>query len=367
MAIYVERGTSTGIGTTATITPDRTVEFGRAFVLIHSSSSDTNTQGAGRWRLSGHINGSGDLKINKGADAATTGAVSYQIVSCDEQEFSVQTEHISVSTTQTSNTSTIDPVDTSRTFILGSLYMTSSPATSATRAAFFTYELTDENTVTVTRTNHDSEGAEVKPQVITWADWTGVKVYHGTDTLTVSIDTPTAYPHGVSDIDPAYTWLCTSFRHSTSGLEQCSVAAAITDGSNNYDEHNIYYERYDQVAAYSSVASWFLVRFPAQSFEIFHAAIADSGTATTDTLACSGTMYPDGAIFDFTASCNGAGTAFGRPAWRLNAFQTGGSGVLARAGIIRGYGGQASTIRGTFIDIGSFRPSNAAFWLGQIA
>jgi hypothetical protein len=65
MAIYIERGYTTGIGRFSTITTSRAVTQENSFVIIYSSSSDTTTQGANRWLISGSINSDGDLYVVK--------------------------------------------------------------------------------------------------------------------------------------------------------------------------------------------------------------------------------------------------------------------------------------------------------------
>ena len=75
MAIYVERGTDISIGRNSSVTPTRAVTKTNAFVIVDSSSSDTTSQGPGRWAIKGYINDNGDIAFVKGLDTTATGIV----------------------------------------------------------------------------------------------------------------------------------------------------------------------------------------------------------------------------------------------------------------------------------------------------
>jgi hypothetical protein len=374
MAIYIERGYTTGIGRFSTITTSRAVTQENSFVIIYSSSSDTTTQGANRWLISGSINSDGDLYVVKGSDSTATGAVSYVIVSCDEQEFTTQIVEQTFSAPNLAISIPIPvPVDTSNTMVIASCNSATTVPVASTAQMYATFELTDSSTVTATRAASGTYTLATKVQIISWSSWTGVKVFHGTDTISSNISSKTAFPHGISDINSDFTWLLTSFRHSTAGLEQCAIGASLVDGSGTANSENIYYQRYDQAATYSSVISWCLVRFPDDSILITHVASDDSGTGLTNTITIGGSsyMYPEGAFVVFTNSCNGTGTGFGRHVWIDVGFtlQTIGIGIGSIMNVIlsRGYSGQACEHEVQFIDLGNFRPQNPSMMHGVLA
>lgn len=363
MAIHIERGTELLIARSRTITPVRAVTETNSFVLIHSTSSDTSTQGAGLWRLAGNINSDGDLELNKGSNATPTGSVSYQIVSCDAGEFSVQVSPVTLSTTQTTNTGTIEAVDIDRTHVIGGTFTIGSPSQTLSNCVFCTFELTDATTLTATRAAHQSIQLRVRMQAITWAPWTGVKVHTGEHTLNTNLSSKVASAHGMPDIDPDFTWLSTSISHQSTGLEQCAMAINLLDSSGVNSSTNIYYQRYDQTTSYSSTIRWYLIRFPDGSISIDNIDSSDSGTGTGDTITTNISMEPDGVIVDWTNSCNGTGTAFGRPFWYMSGFNLLG-GNISSINLVRGYSGQACINVTTMLNLGNFRPANPTVSLG---
>ena len=335
---------------------------------MHSTSSDSNAQGAGRWAIAGQIELDGTIELNKGSDATATGVVSYQIVSCDAGEFTVQLSEVTMSTSQATNTGTITPVDIARTFIIGSRHVIGTPAKTVSRCAFPAYELTDATTLTVSRSAHHSIQLRAKMQAVTWAAWTGVLVYNDRVTLNGDMSSKISKAHGVANIDPSYTWLVTSMMHQTSGLEQCSVAANLLDSSGVASSTNIYFQRYDQVTSYTTIAAWFLIRFPDNSITISNVDSTDSGTGTLDIVTPGIPMYPDGVIYDWTNATNGTGTAFARHAWYFSGIVllTAGAnaGKINYVSLARGYSGLACVNVSTFIDLGNFKPQNPSMALG---
>lgn len=367
IAIYVEFNFSTAIGRNTTYNPARAVTNKNAFLIVDSSSSDTTTQGAHRWQLKAYIDDEGVVQIDKGTDGTTTGACSYWIVSCDEGEFEVETRQLTLSSAETSSTLNLNtPVDPLYTMVIGSRNMGGTVGTTLHHSAFCTFELTDSNTVTVTRGVTGTQSMETNIQVIQWATWTGVQVYHGTDLINTAIPNKTAYAHGAPDIDPEYTWLLTSTRHLTSGLEQCSVASSLLDGSGTGSSTNIYHQRYDQATAYTSYVSWFMVRFPNESIMIDNLPSDNSGTGTSQSIAATKLIEAAESVFTFTNSCNGTGNAFARPKWISIGFTTAGIYVL-NALCNRGYSGQASEHDSQIVEIGKFRPQNPTAMLGPVA
>ena len=360
MTIYIETGYTTGIGRNSSYTPTRAVTNTNAFVIMNSSSSDTSTQGAHRWLIKGYIDDSGDVILIKGADATATGAASYQIVSCDQGEFEVEVQLTSIASGAATATINLDVEATpGQTMVIGSQNMGASLTTSITQGAFCTFELTNSSTVTVERNTTPSVALQAAVQVVKWAPWTGVKVAHGTDSITSAIPKKTQFAHGVNNLDPESTWLITSMRHNTTGLEQCSIAASLLDDSSVASSTNIYYQRYDQDTPYTSNVTWCLVMFPPGSIQIYNAPTDDSGTGTFQVVSIGEFMTATDAICYATNTCNGTGNAFGRPRWIFVGFTISGEYILT-AQFNRGYSGQASEHDVQFVALGAFKPQNTS-------
>jgi hypothetical protein len=367
MTIYVEFNYTTAIPRNDSYTPTRDVTNKNAFVITDSSSTETTTVGAHRWQISAYIDDEGIVQLIKGSDSTASGACSYWIISCDEGEFEVEYQALTLSSSETSSTITLaQPVDPNYTMVIGSRNMGGTLGTSVPHAAFCTFELTDSSTVTVTRGVTGTQSLQTRIQVIQWATWTGVQVYHGLNTINTAIPNKTAYAHGAPNIDPDFTWLLTSERHQTAGLEQCSVASSLLDGSSVGSSTNIYHQRYDQATAYTSYVSWFLVRFPDNSIVINNLATDDSGTGTSQGIAATDFLEEDQTIFTFTTSCNGTGTAFPRPKWICIGYTTA-AGFVVSVSLFRGWSGQASEHDSQFVEIGKFRPQNPTLTMGPVA
>jgi len=369
MTIYIERGYESGIGRSRTVTPSRAVTQTNSFVISNSSSSDTSTKGPHRWRISAYINSSGNLVLSKGGDSTATGRISYTIVSCDQGEFTNQYYNKNLTTAQTSTTQTITSVPLDSTFVVASSNMAVTGIASSKSACSYMYpELTDSTTVTLTRNVTNSLQLNNHLNIVTWAGWTGVKVYQHKQSLNQNLANKVAKAHGHPNIDPDFTWLLSSFGHSSSGLEQSSIAVSMLDSSGVGSSTNIYYQRRKTNNLYASTVMSYLIRFPDNSIEIATVDNTNTSTGTTYTIAPGKTLYPDGVLHTWTNNCSGTGTAFARPRWNMSALilvtigATAGS--INYANMVRGYSGQTSEWSSQFIDLGNFKPQNPTMMMG---
>ncbi len=304
MAISVQKGEAVLSSDSDTITITE-VDLDRSFVII-DSSTDTTTGSSGyqSWGVHGKLTDSTTLTIQRDGGVADA-QVTWTVVTCDQSEFLVVDRGTTtISTGSTTGTSDVAESDPTRTMLIyGSR---GNFATGSTNLGFATLEYTTPTLLTGTRGGTSSTRTYVFWEAIEWSLESGVTVEKGTASVTVGANNELSFSHGVTGVTTTNTWCFSQARHSSNGLEQCSMRV-------RFDSTDILLKRYDQTNAYVSDIAWQLVTFPEDCCEQRTPVMANTDNVkdTTPSLV----MDTGATIVWFTNSCNGTGQAFGRNAW----------------------------------------------------
>ncbi len=216
--------------TSKDITLDTSISnLSKAFLLVNESGASA-VLNADDGQVSGYIYDVDTLRFERVGNSGSA-KVSYHLVECKNDEFSVQRGEIAIASSSTSNTDTITSVTTGKSIVLVSARNSD---TSASRdSGMVTGELTDSTTVSVERGGDTSSIATVRYEVVEFDS--SVNVYSNEVTLG-SGDASTT--DTITSVDLNNTWLLCSFDANTDGLRQTSVACDLTNAT------TVKFERY---------------------------------------------------------------------------------------------------------------------------
>jgi alpha-tubulin suppressor-like RCC1 family protein len=224
----------------------------QAFLLVDSSSDGQNTGGT-EFAVSGHVLPSGDLRFERQGNIQTA-EISYTIVECFANEFSVQAGEVVLSGVQTENSdATLSPVDQGQSIVLVNA-RSDEMLNTASHQLYATGELSADDTVMIKRAASGST-LYVRYQVVTFND-PQVSVRTG-EVLFNSLP-PYTEPVPVAPVDAERTWLYFTYDADYSGVQSTSVTGQLaSDGS------SVEFARYSN--QYTNRIRYYLVEFPVDS------------------------------------------------------------------------------------------------------
>ncbi len=306
-----EQGETTipGGSASTTVTLSQSIaDVNQAYLLMNFSGT-SSVQSADDSMATGQITNATTLTFTRGAASGGDAEISYAVVECFQNEFSVQRGTTTIATGTSSNTASISAVDTGKSMVIVSSYSDDSSANEQTGLA--TGSLQDSTTVQVSRYDSPTINATVAWQVVTFSNGSGATVQTGQTTLASGNASDTAT---ISSVDTAHSWLYCSYDADSNGLRQNAVGCDLTDST------TVTVNRYAS-SAYINNVRWYVVSFPSDGVNVQRGAVVDTGSTTDNTrydinIPLNTPVIDITKAFSFvTNTTSGTGTAFPRNQW----------------------------------------------------
>lgn len=297
--------------TSVTVTLSQAIsDMNQAFIISNASGTSNVTNGDDHL-VTGQITNATTLTFTRGA-VVTSGSgteLSYAMVECFRDEFSVQRGVTTISSGSSSNTASVSTVDTSKSMVLVSNY--SDDASTNEQTSLATGELQNSTTVLLRRYDSPTVNSTVAWQVVTLSDSSNATVQTGETTLGSGAASQTAT---INSIDPDHSWLYCSYDADSNGLRQTAVGCDLTDAT------TVTVNRYSS-SAYVNRVRWYVVTFPDSGVNVQRGSVVDTGSTTDNARYDIEITLPneiaalDKAFPFATNTTNGTGTAFPRNQW----------------------------------------------------
>ncbi len=277
--------------------------------LISNASGDSSVTDGQHHMVTGQISSTTTLTFTRGAATSSDSYISYSLIECFQNEFSVQRGLSTIGSGSSSTTASISPVDVSKSMVLVTNYDDDTSTNEQTGLA--TGELQNSTTVLLKRFDGPAVNDAIAWQVVTFSDGSGATVQSGETTLGTGTASQTA---SLSSIDPAHSWLYCSYDADSNGLQQTAVGCELTNSTTASFYRN-------SSNAYTNRIRWYVVTFPSAGVIVQRGAQTDGGGGTdnarydieiplTTPVSKLTKAYPF-----VTNTTSGTGTAFPRNQW----------------------------------------------------
>lgn len=222
----------------------------KAFLIVDASGT-SGISGGDDHMVTGYIANTTTLTFQRSASPTTAAEISYTLVECLNDEFSVQRGEVTISSGTASNTATISSVDTSKSIVLVSIRTDDSANTEATSLA--TGELSNGTTVLVKRAGTPSVASIARYEVIEFTTASSVNIQTGEITLATDTASNTAT---ISSVTGSRTWVYCSWDASNDGLQQTAIGCDLTNGT-TVTAHR------DNTSSFTNRIRFYTIEFPA--------------------------------------------------------------------------------------------------------
>ena len=197
----------------------------KAFVL-HRATGPSTLGGANDHLVTGYIHDTNTLRFERVASPSAAAEISYSVVECFNDEFTVQTGEIVLGTGEKSDTATITGVNTVRSFPIVSVRSTDTA--SDERESLVWANLTNYTTVHVERWSGYNPQVTVRYQVVFFNGSTEIEVHP----LQVTLPNSAASATGTVPSSPLdRSWVYCSYNGNSNGLRQTSIGCELTDAT----------------------------------------------------------------------------------------------------------------------------------------
>lgn len=311
----VEQGrTSIAVGSnTTTITPSVTLNPQKTYVMLNSSGT-SGVAGGDDHMVIGTVNGFGQLVFQRGVSSSTEVYISYAAVYCQQDEFTVTSGTVALSSVATSNSAVLpSAVNSDNSLVIVSSLTNDVNSTETTSLVTGSVNSAG-TTVTVSRAVSGT-ATTVAYQVVEFSNESGVTVQ--SDTVTLASGTASATDVGDQYNVPinaplASSWLYCSWTASNSGLSQSAVGCELTDAN------TITLYRHAS-AAFTNEIRYYIVKFPADAVTVQRGAVTvdptNDGTEYDQTVTLNNVGSATRAFSFTTNTTAGTGTALPRQRW----------------------------------------------------
>lgn len=276
-ACRTENGTATipenNSSTTITLTTAIT-DVTQAFLLVDATGT-SGISGGDDHLVSGYINNTTTVIFARNTATATAAQVSYTVVECFNNEFSVQRGAVTIASGSSSNTATITSVDTTRSIVLVSSQ--SSNTTDNEADGLVAGSLSNATTVLVERAAGPAAAAAVRYEVIEFSSAASVSIQTGTISLSAGLASQTAT---ITSVTTNRTWLYCSWTAVNDGLQQTAVGCELTNST------TVTAYRYSN-SLYANTMRYYVVQFPSGAVTV------QRGSGNNHPGSTDGTEYDD--------------------------------------------------------------------------
>lgn len=279
----------------------------QAFVLTAATGSGSVRQGDDHM-VSSEIASATTVNLQR---TGSTGLVyvSYSVIQCYENEFSVQAGTATIAAGSTSTTATLAiPADTALSFVLVSTTTNDDGPTEVNSLA--TAALQDSSTVIVQRSGSSSYAVEAKYQVVSFNSAINVSVQ--TNEVTLSSGSQSIADTLTTPVDVSRSFIYCSYDATNNGLQQTAVACSLTN-------QNTVTIRRHAASAYTNRARYYVITWPADTVTV------QSGSESNDPSAADGDRVDhdiaisvdsvDRAFSYVTTTVSGTSTLYPRNRW----------------------------------------------------
>ncbi|HDJ38228.1 MAG TPA: hypothetical protein ENF24_03470, partial [Methanosarcinales archaeon] len=291
------RTTITAGSTSRDVALDRPIaDTGKAFLLMDSSGDSGAGQG-GRHQATGYIMNATTLRFDRGVGMDDC-KISWYVIECPD--CSVQRGEVLFETGLAANTTTITPVDTSRSIVI--LHSRMNGDNDKIHRGYFTGNLSS------TTTLYCERGATGTPATCRYE-----VVEFGTDTVVYTDETElpankvsvTANIGGT--VDTSRAWLYSTYRCSSNGLLDTSIGSELISNTHakfwRYKKHPTNWIR------------WYVIEFP-EGINVQRGYVDGRSNSADLTLDIKISQVNPSRSFSFvTSTSDGTGTAFPRNRW----------------------------------------------------
>lgn len=295
--------------TNTTVSLSQTIQDTTQAYLISAATGDSTVTGGEDHMVTGQVTNATTLTFTRGAAPTADTYVSYSLVECFRNEFSVQRGVTVIGSGASTNTASITPVDDTKSIVLVTSRDDDASANQQTGLA--TGELQDSSTVLLRRYDAPAITDTVAWQVVTFSGSSGATVQTGETTLGSGAASQTA---SISSINKDHSWLYCSYDADSNGLRQTAVGCELTDNTTVTVNRNA-------SSAYINRVRWYVVTFPSTGVTVQHGAVADSGGSTDNVrydieIALPTAVNSLNKAYPFiTNTTSGTGTAYPRNVW----------------------------------------------------
>jgi hypothetical protein len=298
--VYHEQFTwSSGTSTYRSI--GATVNTSNAFLILYSAAASANPD---IWQITGYIYNSTHLLFER-ADTGTA-EVSWFVIECFGEEFTVQRGSIDINSGSTSNTSTISSVNTSRSMVVGQGRVNSASAVVAdSQDGYATLELQNSTTVNATRASGATGvAATCRYEVVEFAQSSNIAI----QTAETTLSSTNPWNVNINSVNQSSSWLYHTWDASNNGLQQTSVYGQIINDT------AIQFGRYSSTS-YTNRIRWYVIYHSNNETSVtrdnYNWNPQSSGTNNRDN-AISPAVNKSHTFLMHSSSTSGAGTAFAR-------------------------------------------------------
>lgn len=272
-ACRTENGTTSipvsSSSTTVTLTTAIT-DTAQAFLLLDATGTSA-ISGGDDHLVNGYISNASSLVFARTTATGTAAQVSYTVVECFDNEFSVQRGEVAIASGTASNTATITAVNTGRSMVLVSTR--SSDTTDTENNGMVLGSLSDTTTVLVERATSPAITATVRYEVVEFSLVSSVSVQTGEIALGLGDSSQTA---AISSVATGRAWVYCSWGALTDGLQQTAVGCELTDATTvTAYRHN--------ASAYSNRVRYFVVEFPVGAVTVQRGSVSNHPGSTDGT------------------------------------------------------------------------------------
>ncbi|MFV1950830.1 MAG: C25 family cysteine peptidase [Nitrospinota bacterium] len=281
----------------------------KAFLLVDSSGTSGVVAGDAHM-VSGYIANSTTLTFQRGGSPATDAQVSYSLVECFNNEFSVQQGEITIAASATSNTATITSVDLTKSIVI--VNSRTADTNWAEDEALVTGELQDAATVLVERAVAGTYATYVRYEVVTFSAESSVSVQTGEVTL---VSGNASVTDTITPVTTGLSWLYASWDASDNGLKQTAIGCELTNST------TVTFYRYNVGTGHTNRIRYYVVEFPSgsnvsvQRGSVFNDPGSLDDTQYNHDITITAVSSITKAFPFVTNTTDGAGTAFPRNKW----------------------------------------------------
>ena len=281
----------------------------QAFLLVDSSGASGVTGGDDH-TVSGYIANTTTLTFQRGAAPTTAVYVTYQLVECFNNEFSVQRGETAIGSGASSNTATISSVDTTKSIVIVS--MRSSDTAANEQTSLVTGELQDATTVLVKRQSAPTVTATVRWEVVEFSAGSGASVQ--TNEVTLSSGSANVTDTLGSSVTTGRAWLYCSWDATSNGLQQTTLGCELTNST------TVTFYRY-AASAYINRIRYYVIEFPVNGVAVqrgnvlFNTGTCTDGTRCDKDITITAVSATTKALPFVTNTVSGTGTAYPRNKW----------------------------------------------------
>jgi hypothetical protein len=311
----------------------------KAFLLVDYTAQATTEQGRDHM-VSGYIANANTLTFERlGAAGIPVGQaeISYSVVECMNNEFSVQRGEVSLGIGVESNTATINTVDTTKSIVIVGAH--TDIAAAEHYQAYVTGELQDATTVEIRRSAASTDAnTHVRYEVVEFGAVTGVNVYTGEVLLNGGqsvVDTL-----GTPVTNMSTSWLYFSYDATDDGPQQTALTGQLTATD------QVTFARH-AANAYNNRIRYYVVEFPLGEVNVQRGSSSylGGGSATvTHDIPITAVSALDKAFSFVTHTVADTGSTLGPPFNQMDDFAGLSDGTRPTFGNWTGVNGSDSTL-----------------------